>query len=295
MTTKQVKQGVIITLLGLALAFLMTNHKTATATAYDDEAGVYAATVGGSLMGMSELASFDAGAPGRVVDGDQQQDKPAAPQEKSAEEKPAEQVYKNIQVLKGVPASRLMAAMGFFTRSLGVKCDHCHVPREFDKDDKPAKQTARKMYEMVRVSNKELGSNRVSCFMCHRGNVQPEPPPDSLKAQAEEMMKKGGDDMRPAEQVYKNIQTLKNVPAGRWMPIMQMFSKSLGVDCTHCHVEGAFEKDDKPAKQTARKMLHMVGVIAKDVYKGPTSINCYTCHKGQAQPVSFPPQPQKTQ
>jgi hypothetical protein len=36
------------------------------------------------------------------------------------EDKPAEQVYKNIQVMKGVPASRLMPAMNRLTQFLGV-------------------------------------------------------------------------------------------------------------------------------------------------------------------------------
>ena len=212
------------------------------------------------------------------------QDKPAQPQTKNAEE-----TYKNIQIFKGLPAQGVMRAMTFFTTSLGVDCTHCHVPGEFEKDDKPAKLTARKMYQMVQLSNKALASNRVSCYGCHRGHVQPEPVPDSLKTELDEMGKKGAEDQRPAEQVYKNIQTLKGVPAGRWMMLMTMFSKSLGVDCTHCHVQGEFEKDDKPAKQTARKMLSMVGSIAREIYKGSTSINCYTCHKGKAQPVSFPP------
>ena len=53
--------------------------------------------------------------------------------------KPAEEVYKNIQVMKGVPAPRLMGAMQFFTKSLGVECSYCHVPNEFDKDDKAPK------------------------------------------------------------------------------------------------------------------------------------------------------------
>lgn len=206
-----------------------------------------------------------------------------------SQEKPAEEIYKNIQMFKGLPASGVMRAMTFFTRSLGVDCTHCHVAGEFEKDDKPAKMTARKMYAMVQLGNKVLGSNRVSCYACHRGRVQPESAPDSLKAEMEEMRKKGEQDQRPAEQVYKNVQTLKGVPAGRWMMIMTMFSKSLGVDCTHCHVPGEFEKDDKPAKQTARKMLGLTGAIAREIYKGPTSINCYTCHRGAIEPVSFPP------
>jgi hypothetical protein len=89
------------------------------------------------------------------------------------EDKPAEQVYKNIQVMKGMPASRLMSAMSRLTQSLGVDCAHCHVPDALEKDDKPAKQTARKMFEMVRTINATLGANRVTCYTCHRGQPQP--------------------------------------------------------------------------------------------------------------------------
>ena len=219
------------------------------------------------------------------------QDRPASAAEKPAQKqaKTAEEAYKNIRIFKGLPASGVMRAMTFFTTSLGVDCNHCHVAGEFEKDDKPAKQTARKMYEMVQLSNKVLGSSRVSCYGCHRGHVQPEPPSDALKAEFEEMMKNSEQDKRPAEQVYKNIQTLKGLPAGRWVMLMTMFAKSLGVDCTHCHVQGEFDKDDKPAKQIARKMLGLTGAIAREIYKGPTAINCYTCHRGQLQPVSFPP------
>jgi hypothetical protein len=90
--------------------------------------------------------------------------------------KPAEEVYKNIQIMKGVPAPRLMTVMGFFTRWLGVECSHCHAGTEFEKDDKPAKQTARKMLLMVRVINKDNFSDRgpVTCWMCHRGSATPE-------------------------------------------------------------------------------------------------------------------------
>src|SRR5215510_15055941 len=99
---------------------------------------------------------------------DQRPTPPAQP-----EDKPAEQVYKNIQVMKGMPASRLMSAMSRLTQSLGVDCSHCHVPDALDKDDKPAKQTARKMFELVRTINATLGANRVTCYTCHRGQPQP--------------------------------------------------------------------------------------------------------------------------
>ena len=97
-------------------------------------------------------------------------------QDKSSQpEKTAEQVYKNIQVLKGVPASQIDAAMAFITGSLGVRCNHCHIPNQFEKDDKPPKQTARKMMQMVFALNKGNFDARgaVSCFTCHRGQTQP--------------------------------------------------------------------------------------------------------------------------
>jgi photosynthetic reaction center cytochrome c subunit len=100
---------------------------------------------------------------------------PAAAQDKPAQpEKTAAEVYKNIQVLKGMPASQLDATMAFITGSLGVKCNHCHV-NPFEKDEKPAKQTARKMMQMVFDLNKGdfNGQGAVSCFTCHRGQPRP--------------------------------------------------------------------------------------------------------------------------
>ena len=93
--------------------------------------------------------------------------------------KPAEEAFKNIQVMKGVPSSQLRPAMVFFTRSLGVKCDYCHVPKEFEKDDKPAKTTARKMLKMVHDINAGNFGDKspVSCWTCHRGSAEPQSAP----------------------------------------------------------------------------------------------------------------------
>ncbi len=189
-----------------------------------------------------------------------------------------------------------MRAMDFFSKSLGVDCTHCHVQNEFEKDDKPAKQNARKMYRMVRLVHKELNVSRVTCYTCHRGHAQPERPNFASKEEIEKMQKEAEKDKRPSQEAFKNIQVLKGVPAGRWMMIMTMFSKSLGVDCTYCHVEGAFEKDDKPAKQTARKMLRLTGTIYREIYEGKDSpINCYTCHRGKTQIISVASQEKPSQ
>jgi hypothetical protein len=88
----------------------------------------------------------------------------------------AEEVYKNIQLFKGMPAPDLLHAMQSFTRSLGVKCEFCHVQDAFDKDDKREKQTARKMILMAREINTDnfSGHMRVTCWTCHRGSSEPE-------------------------------------------------------------------------------------------------------------------------
>lgn len=93
---------------------------------------------------------------------------------------------------------------------------------------------------------------------------------------------------KPAEEVYKNIQFFKGLPAPQLMEVMHSFSHSLGVKCTFCHVEGAFEKDDKPEKQTARKMLLMARGINKDNFGGERRVTCWTCHRGATEPESKP-------
>lgn len=91
------------------------------------------------------------------------------------EEKTTEQVYHNIQVLKGLPASQLQAIMALFTGSLGVRCNYCHADT-FDKDDKLTKRTARAMIQMVFDLNKGRFDERVAvtCYTCHRGQAKPE-------------------------------------------------------------------------------------------------------------------------
>jgi photosynthetic reaction center cytochrome c subunit len=95
----------------------------------------------------------------------------------------AEDVFRNIQTFRGKPAARVIPAMDALTGLLGVECTYCHVAREWDKDDKPAKQTARKMFEMTGYLNDShfAGQNRISCWTCHRGH--PKPPAPAAGAQ----------------------------------------------------------------------------------------------------------------
>jgi hypothetical protein len=98
----------------------------------------------------------------------------AAPQGKTAG-----QAYKNIKVLQDLPEGQLLPVMNFFTASLGVRCNFCHVVKDgnlvLELDDKPEKNTAREMIRMVVDVNKGTfkGNPAVSCYTCHRGSNQP--------------------------------------------------------------------------------------------------------------------------
>ena len=94
-----------------------------------------------------------------------------------------------------------------------------------------------------------------------------------------------GSEGKTAEQVYKNIQVLQGTPMDLFLPEMRLFEAALGVDCEYCHLEQDRSKDDLQAKQTARKMIAMVRDINKN-FDGRTVVTCYTCHRGNVEPVS---------
>ena len=102
-----------------------------------------------------------------------------------------------------------------------------------------------------------------------------------------------GKENQPAEQDFKNIQLLKGMPAGRLLAVMEVgYSKSLGVNCTHCHVAGQWEKEEKPTKQITRDMSAMAKAINTEYPKGIKNlkspnpvVNCTTCHRGQVKPA----------
>ena len=91
----------------------------------------------------------------------------------------SEQIFKNIQVLKGIPVDEFMATMGVFTTSLSLCCGDCHTGAGTStpkwEDDPPRKRTARRMIQMVQVINQtNFGGRRVvTCWTCHRGQTSP--------------------------------------------------------------------------------------------------------------------------
>jgi hypothetical protein len=118
--------------------------------------------------------SAPASAPGAAQAGVSTELPSLDPLASSSKEERAEQKYKNIQLLRGIPSERLTKIMFAFKAALGVDCTHCHIKDQFEKDDKPQKQMARKMIQLVRDTNAKIGSmTRVTCFTCHRGQTRP--------------------------------------------------------------------------------------------------------------------------
>src|SRR5580704_14099339 len=96
-------------------------------------------------------------------------------------------------------------------------------------------------------------------------------------------------EVKTADQAYKNITELKGIPADQLGPAMQFIATSLGVQCDTCHVAGKPEADDKRTKKTAREMIAMTMAINKNSFHGQTQVTCYSCHRGAERPVAIPP------
>jgi len=108
----------------------------------------------------------------------------------------AEEAFKNIRVLKGIPVKEFMNTMGFFAASLAFNCTDCHGGASASDwanyaTDTPLKNRARQMITMVKAINDANFGGRqfVTCYTCHRGSQKPkivpslavqygEPPPD---------------------------------------------------------------------------------------------------------------------
>lgn len=100
---------------------------------------------------------------------------------------------------------------------------------------------------------------------------------------------------------YKNLKVLpKDISSEKLDSIMESYNKALGVSCDFCHMP--FQKnipdsldyasDEEPMKQNARKMMSMTIYINQtyfdfDKKEQPVylnTVNCMTCHRGEALP-----------
>ena len=96
----------------------------------------------------------------------------------------AEQYFKNVQTLKGLPVDEFLDTMGMFAASTGLNCTDCHVDEsggswERYADDNQLKRTTRAMVGIMTAINKQYFGGRqvVTCYSCHNGNRRPKPIP----------------------------------------------------------------------------------------------------------------------
>jgi photosynthetic reaction center cytochrome c subunit len=177
----------------------------------------------------------------------------------SSGQKLAEEQFKNIQVLKGIPADQLIPAMQFIAASLGVDCEYCHDHQAMDNDDKKPKKIARKMMTMMFDIDKTNFDGRleVTCYSCHRGAAKPvsvpiikgeEGPagkealqPATALPKADELLDKylavvGG--AAAVQKITSRVQTGKlEAFGGKTFPA-DVYSKSPGKRISYMHLQG---------------------------------------------------------
>ena len=101
--------------------------------------------------------------------------------EQTAPKNPAmvDDVFKNVQALKGIGVDDFMLTMGIMSAAVGSDCVGCHPSAGTDHVDwavdTPRKRTARRMVQMVAALNRDnfTGRQVVTCWTCHRGRDRP--------------------------------------------------------------------------------------------------------------------------
>ncbi len=93
----------------------------------------------------------------------------------------AEDVFKNVPVIRGIPVDEFMDTMGMFSAALSLNCTDCHVGEsstawERFADETDLKIAARRMVTMVNNINRTNfgGEEFITCYTCHRGDRRPQ-------------------------------------------------------------------------------------------------------------------------
>jgi hypothetical protein len=103
------------------------------------------------------------------------------------EHQPAEQVFKNVQVLKGITAAELVQKMDKeYATAMSWNCTNCHrfaAQGNFASDTSNDKRRARFMQQMQNDLNSvqlpklyPKDTPKIACATCHRGYNEPAPP-----------------------------------------------------------------------------------------------------------------------
>ena len=121
-----------------------------------------------------------------------------------------------------------------------------------------------------------------------------EPKFDEEKALADLRKEIAGREKEPADKVYMAVEVMQGFTAGQLLAVMKEgYSRPLGVTCTHCHIPGQWQADDKKAKDIARGMIQMNAKINNELLPKIKAlerpyrpvVNCTTCHRGQLKPA----------
>jgi len=192
-----------------------------------------------------------------------------------------EDVFKNVQVLKGIPVDEFMDTMGFFAAALSLNCTECHTPESENSwakyaDDTPLKQTSRRMMQMVTAINKQNfgGARAVTCFTCHHGTQRPKTVP-SLVVQYSAPF----EDPNEAEVTGQD-------PAG---PILDKYIQAIGgaarlANITRLAMKGTYSGYDtyhqKVAMEIYAQAPNRVATIVHEV--GPTRADSVKVYDGGA-------------
>ncbi len=124
--------------------------------------------------------------------------------------------------------------------------------------------------------------------------ARPKPKFDEAKALADLHKEIAGKENEPAGKVFMDIDLMAGVTAGQLLTIMETgYSRPLGVTCTHCHIPGEWQSNEKKEKEAARGMIQMTAKINNELLpkvKGLDTdhrpeVNCTTCHRGQVRPA----------
>jgi hypothetical protein len=116
----------------------------------------------------------------------------------------AEEVFKNIRVLRGLPVDEFMGTMGVFSAALGMSCEDCHSASDTTWEnyalDRPRKVTARRMVQMMASINQASFGGRqvVTCYTCHRGSGKPKVTPSLTALYGASTLEDQEDVVRPA-------------------------------------------------------------------------------------------------
>jgi hypothetical protein len=159
--------------------------------------------------------------------------------------------------------------------ALGVACEHCHTSGNFADATKPTFDFARRMARMVEGLNdgplKTLSG--VTCWSCHRGHTAP---PRLPRADWESIA-------AAHAQEFAGRDTLSLS--------MSVYSASLGVACSHCHVDGDWAAASKRPYQMVARMatiFELIPTYFDSAVREPRT-QCYMCHQGRTRVERTPP------